>query len=358
MSKNNDSFEYLVTELRKRTLAEGSRTRMRAELSSYADFHPLAATQPASRFGWLTPRRSGAAFAAALLVIALMGGSAYAAERALPGDPLYVVKRGVNEPVQLAFKATLEGKAEAHAEFAERRLEEAVQLAVTKGLDEDTEEYLEQEFSEQVDRSLARADELSAAGKNEASLKVRSRLEARLTAHADILDMLEERFEDTATDQSEIARELLEAVRLRQDVVSETRLALERDLEDEVTQTETLARVTKADADTSDERALRASTLTLPAQVARRLADAEEAISDAKESLEDDNQNQVARAFRKVGEAERSSEIAAILFEKKELLASLERATTSKATATTTATTTEAHATTSVEMDSANELIR
>lgn len=336
MSKNNDSFEYLLDSFRKLTLPEGSRTRLRADLSSYADFHQVHEPAPVVSFGWLSLRRSGTALIAALLVIMLAGGTTYASERALPGDALYPVKVRITESVQLALAPTPHGKAEAHADLAERRLDEAAELAVASRLDERTEQYLEQKFSKHVDDSLAAADELLATGRMEDSLNVRSRLEARLEAHADILDLVEDHLDDAgeaARDQRALTQELLDAVKLRQEVVSETRLALERDLEDKVTQTQTLALVTKVDTEGARSAASGATTV-VPQQALMHLEDAQEAIDEAKESLESDDQDDVGRAFRKVNEAKRSSEVAAILLENQVFLATLTKSTSTQATST------------------------
>lgn len=346
MLNNNDLFEYLGAILRKLVLPADSRTRLRAELSSYADFHPVAAPAPTAR--WFGLRRTGSVFAATLLVVAVMGGTTYAAEGTLPGDTLYPIKIRLTEPVQLALMPTVQSKAEAHTEFAERRLSEAEQLAFSGRLDERTEKLLEEKFSGHVDSSLAAADELSASGDEENSLRVRSRLEARLVAHGDILDLIEEHLVQVdnlaGSNQSRIAGELAKAVKLRQEVVRESRLTLERDLEDRVTQTATLALLTKTDAAGSRNSAAM-GTAAVPSQVAKHLEDAQEAIEEAKESLENDNQSAVGRAFRKANQAERSSEVAAILMEKLDLIDTLNWAALLPRQAITSTTTIEASAT-------------
>lgn len=344
LEKPNHTPEYLLEKLRDIALPEESRTRMRAALSAYADFHTVrpkaAPSQGAGFFAMLHARRNSIP-AALLLFITLTGGTAFGAEKALPGTILYPVKIHVTEPVQLALTPTLEGKAEVHAELAERRLEEATVLALTRGLDEGTQGYLEAQFGAHVDESLAAADTLAEDGREVESLDVRTALEAKLVAHADILGLVEDRLEETGEEASttrRYARDLLNAVKLRKEIVSGTRLALERDLEDSMTETETLALVTRTDASLQRAAATGASDSDeLPRPVERHLDDAEGALIEAKESLESDRPQDARRAYRKAHEAERASEVANILFEKRDLLKSLEApATTTDPVATTT----------------------
>jgi hypothetical protein len=66
-----------------------------------------------------------------LIVFGLVGlsaGAAFASEEALPGDPLYPLKRGI-ERARIAFSQTSEGDAALLLEFADERLREAEALA-------------------------------------------------------------------------------------------------------------------------------------------------------------------------------------------------------------------------------------
>ncbi len=100
---------------------------------------------PAPRAGWvrrialprfdLWPRltwRWQPAFAAVMIaliaVVALSIGAARVSAGALPSSPLYPVKRGI-EQAQLLLAGSQEQRALLHAEFAQRRLSEAVQVA-------------------------------------------------------------------------------------------------------------------------------------------------------------------------------------------------------------------------------------
>jgi len=335
MQKRNDNIEYLLRELRGLTLADSTRARMRAMLSEYADFHTAKAHVPVpSSFAWLSIPgwyRAGAALVAVLL---LAGGTAYASGDALPGSPLYTVKVKVKEPIEVVLAGTPKEKAEKHSELAEERLEEAAKLAVNETLDADTQVYLEQEFSEHVDSTLAAAETLEENGEAKASLDVRSHLEASLEAHADILDLVEDRLEETGEKDRPAhasTRNLLRAVELRREVVSETRIALERDLEEDATQSETLAIVTETAGSVSAE----AKTGLLLPTVAEHVAETDEALAEAKESLEREDPEDMKRAFRKAREAERSSDIVSTLLKNADILVQVDMGTTTPETAAT-----------------------
>jgi len=126
------------------------------------------------------------AFALALaLVLSTTGaGAAYAAQDALPGDPLYPVKISLDE-VQLAFALDDEARAGAQVARAARRTEEiqkAVEAARPAAAEEASRSFVA--AVEQADRHLAWA---SAAGKQVAGLEARlsedlGRMHPRLAA--------------------------------------------------------------------------------------------------------------------------------------------------------------------------------
>lgn len=100
------------------------------------------------------------AFALALVLI-VTGGTAYAAHGALPGDLLYPVKVGVNEPVSGALAFTDTAKAAWHADIAETRLAEAETLAEKGTLTASTSEELAVNFSEHADAVAALTGDIS-----------------------------------------------------------------------------------------------------------------------------------------------------------------------------------------------------
>ncbi|MBC8249454.1 MAG: hypothetical protein H8E90_07225 [Anaerolineales bacterium] len=81
--------------------------------------------------GWLTGQRVSLAFArvlAAIVAVAVIGfGTVAASADSLPHSPLYPVKR-TTERVQLLLTFSPSGKAHLHLAFAERRLNETMEL--------------------------------------------------------------------------------------------------------------------------------------------------------------------------------------------------------------------------------------
>ncbi|MCS6845853.1 MAG: DUF5667 domain-containing protein [Caldilineales bacterium] len=112
---------------------QAAAVRMRNLIAS-ASPHPVRrvqpqATKPGHGVPWL--RRSPALVTAAIVIVVVLlvtGGTTYASYAALPGTPLYPVKTTI-ERVQLALQDDWAEQAELHLRFAERRLQEAAQLA-------------------------------------------------------------------------------------------------------------------------------------------------------------------------------------------------------------------------------------
>jgi hypothetical protein len=127
------------------------RRRARSVLLAEAIAHPHAATSPVAPSSWqrLRPvawlrgwpgqigaRRATAALAATALLVALVrgAGTVFAAESALPGDPLYPIKVAFdNVPVVLAVDDA--ARADAYVSLAAKRLSE-IQLAQQEGRDD------------------------------------------------------------------------------------------------------------------------------------------------------------------------------------------------------------------------------
>jgi hypothetical protein len=132
-------------------LAADERARLRARLERAMDERPALAASPYFpniAFGpFAFPARAAYAFAALLLIVAVSGSTAYAAESAVPGDLLYGVKTSVNEPVALALSVSAQSKAQTHAAIAEERLAEAQALASKGALTATTSARLADSFS-------------------------------------------------------------------------------------------------------------------------------------------------------------------------------------------------------------------
>jgi hypothetical protein len=221
-------------------LPEEVKIRMRAELMAYAELHSTPLASPAefmpapvvlSPFYKTFSMRLYAGFAAVLLIVMSAGGTAYASENSLPGDVLYSVKVGIAEPIQTALVPSERGKAAWNAILAERRLEEAAQLAAQNRLTPAAQTELAANFTAHVAASETHAASLQKSGDTSGSLSVQSDLEARLTAHEQILDVIAAHYaaassSDSTETKTSLAT-LLTTVRDHQDAISTSRLALE-----------------------------------------------------------------------------------------------------------------------------------
>lgn len=225
-------IEEQLKKLRNLTLTNEERSRMRAELLAYAELHAGSAVSAPVRSPFSILRiRLYAGMTAAVLLIAALGGTAYASESALPGDALYPVKVGIAEPIQTALVPSDRGKAAWHAILAERRLEEAADLAARGRLSTQTQDALAQNFNANVSASQMNADRLQHEGDTSGSLSVRSDLEARLAAHAEILAVIDAHYASASTtdgmDTHMALGRLLALVKGHEQDVASSRLALE-----------------------------------------------------------------------------------------------------------------------------------
>jgi len=138
-------------------LTDAERARMRAGFLAHMQENPLpaaAAARPAFLTSFSLSLRSGIALVLGVLVVGA-GGTAYAAEDALPGDALYAVKLEVNEPLAGALAITPAAKGAWHADVAETRLAEAQTLVAQGRLTASTSDELAADFAQhagQVDR--------------------------------------------------------------------------------------------------------------------------------------------------------------------------------------------------------------
>ncbi|MDB5264682.1 MAG: hypothetical protein JWN64_253 [Parcubacteria group bacterium] len=186
----NHLIQKTFAHLQEIRLSVSTRESIRSKLAAYADMHPMFA-KPVSTFIPIFSSWQFRAGVSTLLVVLLVGSSAtFAAEKAVPGDALYSLKVGVNEPFTLALANTPEERAHALAKRADRRIEEALALAEEGKLDEEKATYLAAQFSEHVDASVTEANKAEETGGDGASIAVRAELEQHLLARAEDLHAL------------------------------------------------------------------------------------------------------------------------------------------------------------------------
>jgi hypothetical protein len=104
---------------------------------------------------WMT------ALAALVLVVFAGGSTAFAAQGALPGQPLYGLKTQVLEPVAVALATTPAAKAAVHVAIAQTRVEEAETLAQNGTLTASTSAALAANFESNAQSADAIADSVA-----------------------------------------------------------------------------------------------------------------------------------------------------------------------------------------------------
>jgi hypothetical protein len=173
------------------TLSEKARTHMRSELSAYADLHavPEVASAPFNSVSFITgmfsasrPLMAGAF--AIVFVISTTSATAFASEKALPGDVLYPIKVGVAEPVASVFAGTGIEKARFHAKLAVKRVEEAKMLEERGALTAEQEAELAERFIAETERVETLATEFETRDPG-ASIAIRSELAQELDVRVD-----------------------------------------------------------------------------------------------------------------------------------------------------------------------------
>jgi len=192
----NKFFSQLEKDAHDLRLSKPEKEAMLLALEAEMRANPLAKSPfvvtPSPYFSFVSPRYASAL--ALVLVLGLGGGSAFAAEGSVPGELLYVVKLGLNEPVYAALATSIDAKASWHAEAAERRMKEAEVLSargsLTSAIKVELESNLE-EHAGNVEESLAAVEDedpvLAAdiAARFESSLAAHSALIARLSLDSD-----------------------------------------------------------------------------------------------------------------------------------------------------------------------------
>jgi len=187
----NNTEHTFIQNLKQVRLDDGVRTRIREELVAYAELHTMPAVEAAPfnsvafLGGFLAHSRK---LAAGVMVFALIVGSgtasAFAAENAVPGEPLYALKTKVNEPARAVFAGSVEAKARLHSFLALRRVQEAEVLRERGTLSAKTEAELASRFEGEADKALQEADKLEESGDASESLAIRANLEAQLNVQA------------------------------------------------------------------------------------------------------------------------------------------------------------------------------
>ncbi len=188
----DEHFKNIFKFLKSERLSDNERKQMRNVLRSVIAENPMQESGGLTQYETVLSYFNSSAlrpvgFAFALVLVVGMG-TAYASETALPGDSLYAIKVGFNEPMQGVLNVSPVDKAEWNTELLSRRLEEAATLASKGGLSESARTAIESqialktnEVSENVAQLQSTEDGLVAAA------SVESQLEASLVGHERVL---------------------------------------------------------------------------------------------------------------------------------------------------------------------------
>ncbi|MFA5778391.1 MAG: hypothetical protein WC870_02825 [Candidatus Paceibacterota bacterium] len=220
-------FESIIKAVKNIKLSENEKAEMRASL--FANFASLEKEEYQNETGFRNTRlyyfmtggyryKFAPAFMIILIVI-LTGGTSTFAEKAIPGNFLYVAKILINEPIIEALSLSEEKKVEWQGKLVERRLEEAQKLVSRNSLDENTRIFLEDKIKNQIDEFSVSANEL-ALQKNEStnSSDLNIRLQASLKAYRNVLTTLSDKT-DIETNTKKETKKLLATLEKSQNKV-------------------------------------------------------------------------------------------------------------------------------------------
>lgn len=291
MSKDHKTAEYFE-EMKDMKLSESSRVRIQEELLAHARFHPVRVEgdsrstkqvpQRTSLFNLLRNKTMTVAMIAIVLVAG--GGTSYAAESAVPGDALYVVKTEVNENVKSAFAVSNEAEARLQARLAEERLEEAEELAARGELSAEASANIRARLKEHYEEAQKRSDGSESDGDYQSPATVRASLEGSFRSYADVLTDL------NASVPGNNGASLITDIRTYADAAAEAQATATVDVSADV-RVDVEATINRAEnriteVTTKLERAESEVSASAHARAAAKLDEAVEAQAEAKASFQ------------------------------------------------------------------------
>lgn len=185
-------------------LSQEEKGAIRNSLISYMESHPLSSPISPSPYSFTVEAVEtfstfsswkGLVTSTLLFAICIVsgGGTLLAAEKALPGEPLYLVKRNVSEGLYSLILFDERARAEFEASLIDKRLEEGVKLSEEGKLTEETRENLEKSIAIHAEKAtdLIKSSEADASSvfllENQISV---ARLEGAVEAKQQILASL------------------------------------------------------------------------------------------------------------------------------------------------------------------------
>lgn len=176
-------------------LSEHERAAIREELRVLMRAHPARAPfllraldsfeaiiyQPRMQFGAAT----------AALVLVMGTGTAFAAQNALPGEPLYGIKVNVEEPIAGSFATSPEAKANWSTQLAGRRITEAEQLASQNKLTTSAASTIADGLNQATESFDANVAQLATSSNGSAAAAgLESTMEATLATNSEVMSQI------------------------------------------------------------------------------------------------------------------------------------------------------------------------
>jgi hypothetical protein len=189
-------FKKISNILKSFSLTERERTNIRLHLAALVDEYPATAPLRVRAGGRISEALAsrhtlfGSRSVAAALVLVMVVGvtTSYAAETALPGDPLYAVKVNINEPVERATVAASQSSTQWDVTLTSRRLEEAEKLAASGTLTPSKAAIVQTQLTADTQSFDANVAALATSTTDAAQVAdAQSDLEAALSAHVQVL---------------------------------------------------------------------------------------------------------------------------------------------------------------------------
>ncbi len=189
------TFEYAKEHL---TLSESEKAFHRDHLTRF-----MRSTRARPVLSPLSPHLfAGMRYAFALLLFLGMGGTgiAFAAEKTLPGNPLYIVKVRVSEPVQVALTFDPKEKADLEVELVNRRLKEIAEASTYGNLDPEALTVASESLSENIDAAQQIIASLHENEDTDTAFETAAGLKSTLSVHSKVLKKVSAANPETASD--------------------------------------------------------------------------------------------------------------------------------------------------------------
>lgn len=195
----SDLWDKIVGEAKKISLSDSERSLIMSKVKSQIQNYPgLPAKQGHVETPYFFNFRFGISMhrvrfvpVAVILIIVLFGGTAFAANYALPGETLYSMKVKVNEEIESWVALTPDANLRFEQVKAERRLEEAEKLTVKKKkITPKAKAQIKENFSKNATKVKEIVTELAASGESTKAAEVKAEFEGKLTAHSVVLSKL------------------------------------------------------------------------------------------------------------------------------------------------------------------------